>query len=66
MPAPVLYPGQRSLRKDSMTWSVATAMWVAPRSSMPRSEASTPRTAPAGRPSRSVAGGAPKWWRKSS
>ena len=34
MPSPFLYVGQRSLRNDSMTWSVATPMCVAPSSSI--------------------------------
>ena len=45
MPAPVLTPGQRRLRNDSMTWSVATPTWVVPRWIIPRTDASTPRTA---------------------
>ena len=48
MPSPVLYPGQSSLRKDSMTWSVATPRCVAPPSSICSTVWSTPATAPMG------------------
>src|SRR6266516_2409076 len=48
MPAPVLYSDQSALRKDSMTWSVATPMWVAPCSIISNTECSTPPTAPKG------------------
>jgi hypothetical protein len=44
-PAPVLYPGHRSFRNDSITWSVATPMCVASPSIMPSTVPSTPRTA---------------------
>ena len=65
-PSPVLYPGHRSLRKDSTTWSVATPTWVAPSLSMVSIDDSTPRTAPISPPSELGRGGEPKKWRKSS
>ena len=49
-PAPVLYPGQSSLRNDSITWSVATPRWVAPSSRIVMMVPSTPRTAPTSSP----------------
>ena len=45
IPALVLYPRQSVLRNDSMTWSVATAMCVAPPLIMPSTDPTTPRTA---------------------
>jgi hypothetical protein len=45
MPALVLYPGQRSLRKLSITWSDATPTCVAPSSSSWSVVASTPAAA---------------------
>ncbi len=52
-PALVLYPGHMSLRNDSITWSVATPICVAPSSSSPRTEPRTPRTASTSMPSSS-------------
>ena len=51
-PAPVLYPGQRSLRNDSITWSVATPTCVDPVSIICSTECSTPAAAPSRRSSR--------------
>ncbi len=64
MPAPVLYPGHRSLRKDSMTVSVATPTCVAPPAISSSTERITPRVAL--RPSAATSLGRPMWWRKSS
>ena len=58
-PSPVLYPGHRSLRNDSMTWSVATPTWDAPPATMDSTDCTTPRTAPTSPPSELGRGGAP-------
>ena len=60
MPAPVLYPGHRSLRNDSITWSVATPTWVAPSPSSWSTEPTTPLTAATSCPAALRCGGAPK------
>src|SRR5580700_12259058 len=65
-PSLVLYPGYKSFRNDSTTWSVATPMWVAPRSSMDRTEVRTPRTAPISWPFASFAAGTAKKCRNNS
>ncbi len=56
IPSPVLYPGHRALRNDSMTWSVATPMCVAPRRRNPSMDVSTPRTTAISRPCASRGG----------
>ena len=43
-----LVVGQRSFRKDSITWSVATPTCVAPDSIISSTECNTPATAPNG------------------
>ena len=58
-PSPVLYPGHRSLRNDSMTWSVATPTCDAPALSIESTDCTTPRTAPTSPPSALTRGGAP-------
>ena len=45
IPSLVLYPGHRSLRKLSITWSDATPTWVAPSCMSCRVDESTPCTA---------------------
>ena len=57
MPEPSLYPAHRSLRNDSMTWSVATPMWVAPSSSRVRHVPTTPRAAATSMPSAAMCSG---------
>ena len=66
MPAPVLYPSKISLRKLSMTWSVATPTWVAPDSRRRAMLSTTPRAAPISMPAGSLLGGTAKKCRKSS
>ena len=61
MPALVLYPGHRSLRNDSMTWSVATPTWVAPSSSSWSTVPSAPRVAATSCPSAVTCEGRAKW-----
>ena len=45
IPALVLYPGHRSLRKLSMMWSLATATCVAPSASSCNVDINTPAVA---------------------
>jgi hypothetical protein len=54
-----LYVGQRSLRNDSMTVSVATPTWVAPSPMRPSTERSTPRV-PAVRDDAATSAGSPR------
>ena len=65
IPALVLYPFHKLLRKLSMMWSLATATWVAPSASSWRVERSTPTVAANGPGSVSLAR-RPKFWRNSS
>src|SRR6185503_21275133 len=66
-PSPVLYPSNKSFRKDSMTWSKAQATWDTPSSRRSdNNDRRMPRVAPTSDLSGPSAPGAPKCDRYSS